>query len=123
MLNLQNKALGKIGEEIAEKYLKFKGFNIIERNFHKRYSEIDIVARDNTTLVFIEVKTRIGNKFGTPEEAITPWKLHNLVRSAQYYKLLHPNISDTMRVDVVAIVLNDENIVEKISHYENVTGF
>lgn len=123
MQNLRNKNLGKEGEEIAAKYLQSKGFVILEHNFHKRYSEIDIVARDKMTLVFVEVKTRIGNKFGSPEEAITPWKLHNLIKSAQYYKLLHQNLPDDMRIDVVTIVLSSINEVEKISHYKNVTGF
>lgn len=123
MQNLRNKKLGKTGEEIAAKYLQSKGFTIVERNFHKGYSEIDIVARDKTALVFVEVKTRIGYKFGTPEEAITPWKLHSLTRSVQYYKLLHPNPSETMRIDVVAIVLSSTDMVEKLSHYKNVTGF
>lgn len=123
MQSLKNKNIGKTGEEIAEKYLQSKGFSILERNFHKGYSEIDIVARDKTTVVFVEVKTRIGNKFGTPEEAITPWKLRTLIKSVQYYNLLHPGRKESMRIDVVAIVLTQTFDVERISHYKNVTGF
>lgn len=123
MQNLRNKNLGKKGEDIAAKYLQSKGFIILERNFHKRYSEIDLIAKDKMTLVFVEVKTRVGDKFGSPEEAITPWKLHTLVKSAQFYRLLHPNLTNNMRIDVVAIVLSTDEEVEKISHYENVSGF
>lgn len=123
MQNLRNKTLGAKGEEIAANYLHSLGFKVIERNFHKRYTELDIVALDNKTLVFIEVKTRIGKKYGTAEEAITPWKLRNLIRSAHYYKLLHPDLPDAMRIDVVSIILSSQQNLEKISLYKNVTGF
>jgi len=122
MKNPRNKILGKIGEEIATQFLQQKGYQIIERNFQKRYAEIDIVARDGNTLVFVEVKTRIGKQFGLPEEAITPWKMRRLIRSCQYYKLLHPYLPESLRIDVVSVLLLSEESVEKITHYKNVTG-
>mgnify|MGYP001595742038 CR=1 FL=1 len=122
MKNLRNKLLGQIGEEIAAKYLKSQGLRIIERNFRKRYSELDIVATGDSTLVFVEVKTRIGSKFGLPEEAITPWKLKSLVRSAQYYNLLHPPKSGSMRIDVISIILTVNHEIERLKWIKNITG-
>ena len=122
MKNLRNKILGKVGEEIAAKYLKSQGLQIIERNFSKRYTELDIVAREGNVLVFVEVKTRIGRSFGLPEESITPWKLRTLVRSAQYYNLLHPQKTDSMRIDVISIILTINHEVERLKWIKNVTG-
>jgi len=70
----------------------------------------------------VEVKTRIGTKFGLPEEAITPWKLKTLVRSAHYYNLLHPQHQGPMRIDVVSLILTKNHEVEKLKWIKNVTG-
>ena len=122
MKNQRNKKLGFKGEELASKYLLQQGLQIIEKNFTKRYGEIDLVCLDHNTLVFVEVKTRIGNKFGTPEEAITPWKLHSLVKSCQYYKLFHPDLPDALRIDVVTVFFKSAEEMDKINWYKNVTG-
>lgn len=122
MKSLRNKNLGRLGEELASNYLRQKGYKIIETNFKKRYSELDIVALDGQTLVFVEVKTRIGTKFGTPEEAITPWKLKTLIKSCQYYKFIHKNLPEAMRIDVVSVLLSSYEEIEKITLYKNITG-
>lgn len=116
-----NQAIGLSGEEAAAKYLTSKGFRIIERNFQKRYGEIDIVAMEGDTLVFVEVKTRLGDKFGTPEESITPWKLHSLIRSVNYYRMLHPDLGESMRIDLVSVTQLDDDRFD-INHYENISG-
>lgn len=121
MNNLYRQKLGKKGEEIAAKYLLSHGLTIVEKNFHKRYSEIDIVGLDGTTLVFVEVKTRIGTKFGRPEESVTSWKLRSLVKSAYYYKLLHPKLPESLRIDVVAVSFESENEIDSINWYKNIT--
>lgn len=117
-----NQSLGFLGESAATSFLSSLGFKILERNFKKRYGEIDIVGLDKKTLVFVEVKTRKSNKFGTAEEAITPWKLRSLIKSAQYYKLLHPNLPEAIRIDLVSVSLSSNNQVEKIRLYKNITG-
>lgn len=122
MRNLRNKLLGKIGEDIAAKYLKSQGLRIIQRNFSKRYTELDIVACEGNVLVFVEVKTRIGQRFGLPEESITSWKIRSLVRSAQYYNLLHPQNTRSMRIDVVSIILTVDHEVERLKWIKNITG-
>ena len=113
---------GKEGEELAISYLNSLGYKILERNFKKRYGEIDIIALEKETLVFIEVKTRWSKRFGPPEEAVTPWKIKSIIRTAQYFKMLHPELPDAMRIDVVAVDLSPGGGEKKIKLIKNVTG-
>ena len=115
--------IGVLGEELACKYLVRKGYKIIERNFRKKYQEIDIIATHGSTLVFIEVKTRRSNAFGSAVESVTPWKLRHLVRLSEYYKQLHPKLPDDMRIDLLAVTLTSSNGIETIEHLENISGF
>lgn len=115
--------IAREGEDIACDYLKKKGYKIIERNFRKKYQEIDIIATRDSTLVFVEVKTRRSNSFGSPFESIAPWKVKHLINLAQFYKQLHPNFPDFMRIDAIGIILSDDNKLEKIEHIENISGF
>jgi len=102
-----NAEIGQLGENIAAKYLKRHGYKIIDRNFRsRRWGEIDIVATKDDTLVFVEVKARVGTKYGQPVEAVTPFKLRALKRAGQYYKLENPDLPDALRIDVVSIVLD-----------------
>lgn len=117
-----NQSLGKRGEEIAVLYLTRKGFRIIERNYKARYGEIDIIAQDGDTLVFVEVKARAGTQYGTPQEAVTAGKLREIIKTAEYYATLHPGVSQSMRVDVVAVLLDPETQKSlSIEHIPNVT--
>jgi len=111
------------GEDLASDYLAKKGYKILERNFRKRYGEIDIVALDRNTLVFIEVKTRSSNQFGSPLESITPWKLKSVIKTAQYYKLTHKNLPDSLRIDAVSIKLSQEGSVNELELVKNISGF
>lgn len=113
--------LGRIGEELAVKYLQSSGYKILEKNFRKRYTEIDIVALEGSTLVFVEVKTRIGCKFGSPKDAMTFYKMKTLVRSANYYKLSHPDLPSSMRIDFVGISLYDDYRLKEIELIKNIT--
>lgn len=105
---------GKLGEEAACKLLQKLGYKIIEKNFRTRYGEIDIIVCDSSnkvdTLVFVEVKTRWNINYGYPEEAVTPRKLRLVTKAAQYYKLTHPNTPDLLRIDVVAIEVEDDKV-------------
>jgi len=113
--------LGKYGESIASSYLQKKGFRIIERNFRVRYGEIDLICLYHKTLVFVEVKTRIGDSYGKPEESITPRKLSEIVKTSEYYQMLHPNLPVLVRIDVVAIEMDSQTSVKRITHIPNVT--
>ncbi|TSC53980.1 MAG: putative endonuclease, partial [Microgenomates group bacterium LiPW_16] len=94
--------LGKRGEELAVRYLQSHGYRILTRNFRSKFGEIDIIGLDGKILVFIEVKTRWSKKFGPPEEAVTPWKLKSIIKTAYYFKMLHPELPESLRIDVVA---------------------
>lgn len=115
--------LGRHGENLAVDYLRSQGYKILERNFKARYVEIDIIAQDKDVLVFVEVKTRFSEKYGTPEEAITPWKLKTLKKAAEYYKLLHPELSEALRIDVVAIELGPDRSVKRLNLIKNATSY
>jgi len=94
---------GKYGEDLACAYLKKLGYKIVERNFRIRGGEIDIIALDGKTLVYVEVKTRSSYRFGRPEEAVTPWKIKFLERAAKFYRNNRKNLPLQERIDVVAV--------------------
>ena len=110
---------GNRGEDIATEYLWKKGYKIIERNFRTRFGEIDIICQDAQTLVFVEVKTKIGHDFGEPEEMVNRGKLSQVKRMGELY-LLTNNLDVACRVDVVAIVLKGDGEVERLEHYQAV---
>lgn len=99
-----NRETGGFYEERACEYLKEKGLEILERNFRIRQGEIDIVARDKGTLVFVEVKYRKSSLAGLPEEAVTYKKQRQISRVALFYFSFHKlPLSTPCRFDVVAI--------------------
>lgn len=119
---MRRKSLGNLGENLALKHLQNKGYKFIERNFKAKLGEIDLIFRDKNTLVFVEVKTRYGEKFGSPEDAVSKGKIGAIEITAQYFKLLHPELPDSLRIDVVAIDLeHKEKRLLRLRHYQNVT--
>lgn len=111
------------GEDLAAKFLKDKGYKIIERNFRKGYGEIDIIAVHKNILVFVEVKTRTGDLYGSPFEQISYFKLKSLIKTAQFYKLIKPKLPEALRIDAIAVSLDYSNNPVNIEHMENITGF
>ncbi|MBI4035897.1 YraN family protein [Candidatus Daviesbacteria bacterium] len=112
-----NRKVGFLGENLAEQALKNKGFKILERNFSNKFGEIDIIAQDHDTLVFIEVKTKKGTRLGLPEEMINTYKLKKVQKMAEVYlngKTL------PCRIDVVAIILSEDNKLLNLNHYQAV---
>jgi len=102
---MQKKELGKKGEEIAIRFLKKNGYKIIERNYVCKVGEMDIIAREKDTLVFIEVKTRTSTAFGPPQLAVNSTKQMQLSKVALYF-LKEKCLEDIKaRFDVVAIVV------------------
>ena len=97
-------ALGLRGEEIACAYLEKKKYAIITRRFRMFRGEIDIVARDGGTLVFVEVKTRADESFGRPEESVTPGKQRQIRKIAQGYLVENPLGDAACRFDVIEVV-------------------
>ena len=105
-MTLARQELGKLGEELAVRELQRRGYVILERRYRTRHGEIDIVARDGETLVFVEVKARADAEFGTAADAITPAKQRRVVRMAEDY-LARRRVGDRpCRFDVVAIMLD-----------------
>ena len=110
-----NKNLGNMGEKIACEYLEKNSFQILTRNYYRRVGEIDIIALDDNVLIFVEVKTRSNSWYGLPEEAITPWKIRKIARVGDYYKLLHPELPEQLRIDAVCIDYNETRVIKNIS--------
>lgn len=100
--------LGIKGENIAAGYLEKKGFKILERNWRFRRAELDIIAFDNKTLVFVEVKTRSDDIFQRPEEAVTTSKRRHIIKAAIGYM---DSIGHewSIRFDIISVVLRGEN--------------
>lgn len=110
----------RLGEDLACEYLVKKEYKIIDRNFRKGYGELDIVAINNNTLVFIEVKTRTSRKYGTPFEQITPFKLKSIEKTALFYKKLHPKLPESLRLDAISVELDSSGRKSTIEHIENI---
>ena len=114
-----NLRTGKIGEEIAKKYLEKKGYKILEQNYKTKYGEIDTIARQGKELVIVEVRTKIGENFGTPEESLNKKKIRKLWLNALAYAA-KSYWQGKYRVDAVCIVLKPDLTLERLSHYQSV---
>lgn len=101
-------SLGARGEELAVSYLENLGYKIVERNFRCKIGEIDIVAFDGDTLVFVEVRTKHSERFGNPVSSVTYQKQRKLVSLANFYIKKHRLYDRSARFDVIGIVLDSE---------------
>ena len=102
-MTMQRQALGIRGENLAVDELERRGYAIAARRYRTRHGEIDIVARDGETVVFVEVKARATAEFGTASEAVTGHKQRRLVRMASDYVARNDLLASPCRFDVVAI--------------------
>jgi putative endonuclease len=109
--------MGRIGEDLARKYLESAGFEIVELNYRFGHGEIDIVARDGEYLVFCEVKARRTNEYGPPEYALTPRKQQQIRKIASGYLYEHNIRDQACRFDVVAIRFREGE--PEINHLRN----
>lgn len=109
--------LGKEGERIAELYLQRKGYKLVERNYRCSGGELDLIVLDRRVVVFVEVKTRTGTKFGTPLEAVEFHKQQRMIRAAQFF-LAEKNLQQRdARFDVVGVSWPGREPV--VEHIEN----
>lgn len=114
---MNNREFGSKGEDIACEYLIKNGYKILERNKHfSKYCEIDIIAQLKNKTVFIEVKTRKNNNFGTPFEAITRTKYNNIKTGVLSY--LQENKIREYQIDAIGITLEPEL---EIKHLKNIS--
>ena len=105
-MSLARIALGKTGEDLACGELERRGYAIVARRYRVRGGELDIVARDGSTLVFVEVKARVGHEFGGAAEAVTPVKQRRIVQLARQYVARLRLQNTPCRFDVVAVHLD-----------------
>jgi putative endonuclease len=111
--------IGEMGEDLAVSYLLTQCCEILDRNYHTPYGELDLVVRQPGVTIFVEVKTRTGTAYGHPEEAITEKKKHHLINSAQAYLQDHPELGDNWRIDVIAIQKKPRVAEPEIVWFEN----
>jgi putative endonuclease len=104
--------LGRLGEDMAARYLEQQGYTILARNWRHGHREIDIICRLGDDLIFVEVKTRRGRRYGLPEESISQSKKNAVMRAAVVFMAKHRHRD--IRFDVIAILL--EKGVPEIFH-------
>lgn len=112
------KRLGRRGEDLATAYLAERGYVVRERNWRCLAGEIDIVAEEGGCLVFVEVRTRRGRKYGSPEESVTPVKQAKLAEVAQTYLQQHGWEGD-WRIDVVAVEMTSGGKLLRVDLIQN----
>ncbi|HJV64654.1 MAG TPA: YraN family protein [Geomonas sp.] len=113
-----NSGKGEVGESIAATFLKGEGFSIVERNFRCVCGEVDIIAREGRTIVFVEVKCRKNNNYGPPQLAVTPFKQRQISKAALVWLSKKRLYDADARFDVVAIMLHRHDLPE-IEHIRN----
>lgn len=113
--------VGEAGEKAARNYLEQLGYRIIETNYRCKLGEIDIIARDLDTVVIVEVRTKTGTDFGTPEESITVKKAQKLHRLSLSYLQTVYKREVASRIDLVAVTLDREKLaVRNINHIRGI---
>lgn len=122
-MKTKNFAKGRLGENIAKAYLQKKSYKFVEANFLIRGGEIDLIMIDNNCLVFVEVKLKIGVKFGRPEEMISRNKISTIKKTAKMFLIQNPLLAkmyDKVRIDAVCIEMKNNKEINWIKHYQNI---
>ncbi len=115
----QQAATGASGEALAERYLQAKGYLPVERNWHCRAGELDLIMLDGDILVFAEVKLRRSRTAGAAEESVSAAKARRLLAAGEWYVSKHPEYVDTFwRIDLVAITMDGDE-PSRITHFQN----
>jgi len=117
---MNKKEIGKLGKDIACKYLLGKKYIILNRNYRQKCGEIDIIVRDLAGfLIFIEVKTRTSNKYGAGYESVDYYKQQKLIKTAYFYLNENKIWDDNFRIDVLSIDLDFKNRKSRVTHLKN----
>lgn len=117
--NWFGKLLGDQGERTAVRFLKQQGYSILARQYRTDLGEIDIIALDGETIVFIEVKTRKSNAKGEPFEAVTRHKQSQLTRLACSFLKKQQMLKQPARFDIISILWCSESSTPEIQHFQN----
>jgi len=119
---MKRRDTGILGEKLARDFLKKRGYHIIETNYRCPEGEVDIIARHRDFQVFVEVRTKTGPEFGSPEESITAAKKERLWAVASRYRQTKENPPELWRIDVVAVELDKRGKTLRIELIENVVS-
>jgi len=113
------RAIGTKGEQLAVKFLKKRGYKILQRNYRRRKGEVDIVCYDHGTIAFVEVKTRHSDKYGPPELSVTEAKKRQIAKVALQYVAEKKIEGTSLRFDVVSIFYSPNNKHPTITLFKN----
>jgi len=118
---MNNQEIGKLGEQHAVDFLISQKYKIIERNYHTRHGELDIIAYTEKQIVFVEVKTRTSQKFGDLTETISKKKAKNIIASSQtYLSSLKKRNSFSWRIDLIGVKLSKNKELKDLIHIKNI---
>ncbi|MGD2058456.1 MAG: YraN family protein [Anaerolineales bacterium] len=119
---MKKPGIGAWGEEQAVRYLVQNGYRVLARNYRIWEGELDIIAQKGETIIFVEVKTRTSNKFGTPEDSLHIRKQRRLLRAGIQFLEEHALQDEYFQFDLIAIECSPNRIIERLTHYEDVIG-
>ena len=117
--NANRRQLGKLGEDIARSFLESQGYEILEKNFCTPQGELDIIAKDKNFFCFVEVKTRLGEKLGYPEEAIDNKKQKKISALALTYLKMKGLHAGNYRFDVVSVLLESDCRIKSVKIFKD----
>jgi len=112
--------IGDFGQKLAANYLQKKGYDILAEKYFAKVGEIDLIVQKNGQIIFVEVKTRLSNKFGLPEEAIDEFKKEKLYAAGLKYLEEVQIKNENFRWDCVAIEIDKANKIAKIRHHKGI---
>ena len=114
-----NKDIGSYTENIAATYLLSNGYSILDRNYRNKFGEVDIICQKDNLIIFVEIKSRYTNSFGSPLESVSCHKQNKIILLSKYY-ILYKKLSDfNIRYDVIEIYLNHLNNTYEVNHLED----
>jgi putative endonuclease len=116
-MTVARQAFGALGERIAERWLRRRGWKVVQRRFRNGRRDIDLVVERDGTIAFVEVKARKGPEFGGPVQAVNWRKRKELQRSASVWIDRHGKVAESYRFDVIGVLLNGAEV--RICHVEN----
>lgn len=113
----QTMEFGLQGERVAERWLLMRGWRVLQRRYRSGHRDIDLIAKRDNLVAFVEVKARSGNEFGDPVEAVNWKKRNELVRSASTWIDRHGRSGEVYRFDVIGVLVSGERV--RVRHVEN----
>ena len=112
-----NRFFGSAGERAAVRYLKKRGYRVVARNYENRFGEIDVIALDGKTIVFVEVKTRRSSRKGQPVEAVDVHKQRQILKTAQAFLKERDLLDRSVRYDVIGLLWPEGQANPQVDHY------